>query len=120
MAYEVYCMRTVFLACIFLLTACVNPARRSQVMTLDTYIEVQPGISADALTKAFGQPYNIYQRDDGVSIYEYIERFQMGPGYRTVESRRYYFIVKENKVIGKQIRIYNQPGYVDPNNSIQY
>jgi hypothetical protein len=59
----------------------------------------------------YGEPLNIYHKDNGEVVYEYVERFQMGMSERYVEARKYYFTIKNKKVIHKQMVISNQPGY---------
>ncbi len=66
-------------------------------------------MSEDALLKLYGPPLNIYQKDDGTTLYEYVERFQMNG--QTVEARRYHFTIKNGKLVSKRITIRNQPAY---------
>ena len=50
------------------------------------------------------------------AIYEYIERLQVSNGV-TMEAHRYYFTIRDQKVIHKQMWTINQPAY-DLNNDI--
>ena len=83
------------------------------VMTLETFQETHIGMSEELLVKTYGEPLNRYYRDNGeVVIYEYVERFAMGTAEKNiVQARRYYFFVKEGKIISRQMAIKNQPAY---------
>lgn len=100
-------------------SACV-PDQHRPMMTTERFEEVNIGISEELLVKKYGPPLNIYHRDDGVTVYEYIERFNMGTAEnRIVEARRYFFYVKEGKVVSKQMSIKNQPSF-EPMNQVPY
>ena len=75
-------------------------------------------MSEEMLVKTYGHPLNVYHKDNGEVVYEYVERFQMGmTEKRIVESRRYYFTIKDKKIIHKQMVISNQPAY-EPMNQL--
>jgi len=100
----------------FLIFAIVSLASCSfqsrPVMTLQVFQEAEIGMSESQLIKTFGTPLNVYHREGGVVIYEYIERFAMGPHGRQIkEARRYYFFIREGKVVSKQMVIRNQPAF---------
>ena len=79
---------------------------------MDAYYHVQPGMTAQHLKDIYGPPIRITTMDNHVQIYEYIERFTMGPaGATTVEARRYYFYVTDGKISGKRVVIANQPSF---------
>ena len=88
------------------------------MMNLEAFEETNIGMSEENLVKAYGEPLNKYHHDNGVTVYEYIERFNMGPAEnRVVEARRYYFYIRDGKVISKQMSIKNQPAF-QPMNSV--
>ncbi len=102
-------MKIWFIALLGLLAAC--SFKSSTVMTRETFSETHVGMSEESLLKTYGRPLNVYHKDNGEVVYEYVERFQMGMSDRYVEARRYYFHIKDKKVIHKQMVISNQPGY---------
>ena len=80
-------------------------------MTGENFSKTHVGMPEESLVNTYGKPLNVYHKDNGEVIYEYVERFQMGMSDRYVEARKYYFIIKNHKVIHKQMIISNQPGY---------
>lgn len=107
----------VFLIFLFMGVSC--SLQKSQIITMQGYRETHIGMSEEALRKKFGDPFNTYVQDNGVMVYEYIERFQkLGPNQQLVlESRRYYFHIKDNKVVSKHMVIRDLPGY-EPMNQV--
>jgi len=96
---------------VLFLAAC-SPKSSKEIMTLQSYQETHVGMTEELLLKTYGYPLNITVKNSGVKIYEYVERFQMGATDVTiVEVRRYFFYIKEGKVISKQMSIRNQPAY---------
>lgn len=82
------------------------------VMTSENFHKTHVGMSEEMLVKTYGTPLTVYHKDNGEVVYEYIERFQMGAGDGSIaESRRYYFTIKDHKIIHKQMVISNQPAY---------
>lgn len=76
------------------------------------YEEVQIGSSKEDLLRQFGPPRNIIQHKDGAVVYEYVERLRDGRANRyLLQVRRYYFIIKDDKVIAKTLRFIDAPGY---------
>lgn len=80
-------------------------------MTSENFHKTHVGMSEETFLKTYGEPLNVYHKDNGEVVYEYVERFQMGMSERYVEARKYYFTIKNKKVIHKQMVISNQPGY---------
>ena len=69
-------------------------------------------MSEELLVKTYGEPHSMQHRDNGVVIYEYVERFNMGAAeQRVVEMRRYYFYIRDGKIASKQMAIRNQAPY---------
>ncbi len=85
--------------------------QRMPLMTIESYTEVDIGMTVNALVEKFGQPINKFSRDHQV-IYEYVERFQLGNTPQSVvESRRYFFVIESGSVVSKYMQIKNQPPY---------
>jgi outer membrane protein assembly factor BamE (lipoprotein component of BamABCDE complex) len=102
-------MRSCFLFFLLFLSAC--SFKSATVMTSENFHKTHVGMSEEAFLKIYGEPLNVYHKDNGEVVYEYVERFQMGMSERYVEARKYYFTIKNKKVIHKQMVISNQPGY---------
>lgn len=77
-------------------------------MSMKEYRQVQPGMSEEKLRETYGVPDFMTQKDDGLTIYIYIERFIVGSS-RPVEERRYYYYIRDQKVVAKNVRYYNAP-----------
>ena len=77
----------------------------TQIMTKIEFDNIHLGTSAKDLIKNYGHPLTIYQyKDKEILIYEYVERFQrqtINENIRTIEARRYYFIIKNNIIVKK-------------------
>ena len=81
-------------------------------MTMESYQCIQIGASEEALAKEYGKPHSITYLDTGTIVYEYVERFQIGQTQNSiVEIRRYFFYIKDGKVVSKYVRLYDRPGY---------
>jgi outer membrane protein assembly factor BamE (lipoprotein component of BamABCDE complex) len=102
-------MKILLIILVGLLSSC--SFKSENVMTRDTFSKTHVGMSEESLLKTYGKPLNVFHKDNGEIVYEYVERFQMGMSERYVETRRYYFHIKNNKIIHKQMVISNQPGY---------
>lgn len=83
----------------------------SPVMTIDEYSEIQVGQSAASIQKQFGKPVRMTTQSNGVTTYEYIERFMTGS--QLSEMRRYYIQIKDGKVVGKYYNKQDLPPYQD-------
>ena len=70
------------------------------MVTWDTFAEVPIGASQTEVVQTVGEPYAIHTKDDGTVEYEYIERFKVG--YRNMQTRRYYILLKDGKVVSKR------------------
>lgn len=82
-------------------------------MNMMGYDEVSIGkTTSRELVNRYGEPRNIYQKEKGVVVYEYIERLRHGRGGRyLMEVRRYYFVIQEDVVISKTVRTIDPPPY---------
>ncbi len=81
-------------------------------MTMETFQEVDVGTTELDLRKKYGDPINTYHKTNGLTIYEYSERFTLGPlEQRVVEERRYYFYIRDGVVTSKRMIIRNPPPF---------
>lgn len=102
-----------------LLTMVSCTPKTEHMMNQEAFQKANIGMSEENLVKTYGEPLNKHYHDNGIVVYEYVERFTMGAAeQRIVEARRYYFYIKEGKVISKQMAIKNQPPY-EPMNGVQ-
>jgi hypothetical protein len=94
---------------VFCLFFCVACAAGNKIMTTENYSEIDVGMSVQDLKNQVGEPYSIKQYNDGVKEYEYIERLVVPD--RTVETRHYFFIIKDEVVVSKRME---QEDYYKP------
>lgn len=73
----------------------------SGMITMHSFSDVPVGSSSEELVAAVGKPYAIHQKEDGSVEYEYIERIKVG--YRDLEERRYYILIKDHKIVSKRV-----------------
>ena len=90
-----------------LFTACAS----YPVMTIDDYTEISVGTSVKTLEKKYGKPVKSSTTSNGVTTYEYVERFMMYS--QLTEMRRYYIQIKDGKVVGKYMNKEDLPPYQD-------
>lgn len=88
----------VFLGLLFLASC----ASGGHVTTMNSFQEVPLGASSTELVETLGEPAEIVRKKDGSLHYEYIERIKTGG--RNSEQRRYIFVVKEGKVVSKEVK----------------
>ena len=85
---------------------------------METFQQVSVGTSEGDLRKTYGDPVKIYHKTNGLTIYEYFERFTLGPlEQRVVEERRYYFYIRDKVVTSKRMVIRN-PSPFEPMNDV--
>ena len=89
---------------LFLLLGC----GRGALMTANDYADVEVGSPIESVTAKYGEPIEIHHRDNQ-TIYEYIERINMGT--ETIEMRKYYFVVKDGVIVRKFTRYSDRPAY---------
>lgn len=89
---------------LLLLSACGH-----HVMTMNCFCDVSIGTSCDELQMMAGKPYQVRQLCSGETEYEYIERLKVGS--RTLEERHYFFILRDNKVVGKRVEQSSPPPF---------
>lgn len=77
-------------------------------MTMQSFYEVPTGASSSELKQIAGSPAAIHKKDELIE-YEYVERFKNGP--RTTLERHYYFVIKDDKVIGRRVEQITPPPY---------
>jgi hypothetical protein len=108
-------LKRVYLLALLLLMGCFHG---QAVMTLNTFQSIPTGTSEERLRKTYGAPLHIYHKANGLTVYEYSERFTLGPiENRVVEERRYYFYIRDGVVTSKQMVIQNPPAF-EPMNDV--
>ncbi len=85
----------IFLGCIW----CMSCGHR--VMTMQEFYDVPNQTSSKELKNLMGSPYEVRKKEDGTQEYEYIERIKVGS--RTLEERRYIFILKNDRVVSRKV-----------------
>lgn len=80
------------------LSAC---AAGGHMMTMNSFYDIPVGATKEDVIISVGKPYAIHPMKDGVVEYEYIERFKVGR--RNVNSRHYFLVIKDGKVISKRV-----------------
>lgn len=94
-----------------ILFAC-SPKHDKEIMTLKAYSNTHVGMSEELLIKTYGYPVNIVVNDNDTKQYEYVERFQTGGSELSIlEVRRYFFYIKDGKIVSKRKTIRNQPAW---------
>lgn len=93
-----------FSLCLFALSSC----RHGALMTSERFGDIKVGTPISEVEKVYGKPLEV-RHDGDRTVYEYFERIQMGT--ETIEMRKYYFVVKDGKIVNKFTRYRNQPGY---------
>ena len=76
---------------------------------MSSFYEIPIGSTEDEVIATVGKPYSIKQCQDGSVEYLYIERIKAG--YRNLEERRYVIILKEGKVVSKELKQSSPPAY---------
>ena len=80
-----------------------------KVMSSNGYSEVQVGMNVKDLVKVYGKPYQIHSKGYKSEVYEYIERIIMGN--QVIEQKRYYFVVDDDMIVGKYLKVNNPPPF---------
>lgn len=96
--------KTLLLFCLF--AAC---ATGGKAMTRDEFASINIGESIKTVVNNYGKPYSVRSRGNDCDIYEYYEHLSMG--VTIVQVKRYYFVVRDDRVVGKYVRFANPPGY---------
>lgn len=94
------------LRCAALALVLASCSMGGQMVTWDSFADVPIGASSNEVVEAVGKPYATHKKDDGSVEYEYIERFKVG--YRNMQTRRYYILMKDGKVVSKRYEM-NSP-----------
>ena len=92
-------MKKYFIFSLLILSACYAG---HQIMTTDTFYEIDLGMSEKELKQKAGSPYATKDLGNGEKEYEYIERVKANK--RTIETRHYFFIIKDGKVTSKHMK----------------
>jgi hypothetical protein len=91
----------------YLLTA--SCASGGSVATQTSFYQVDVGATVAELEEAMGAPYAKHKTAEGNVEYEYIERLK--EGYRNLEVRHYFFLIKDGRVAAKRTRTSNPSPY---------
>ncbi|MDQ5956082.1 MAG: hypothetical protein ACH349_06200 [Candidatus Rhabdochlamydia sp.] len=98
--------RLIVIASIALLTGCYSSYF---AMTDRSFCEIEMGVPINEIQCQVGDPYAICIREDGAEEYQYIERIDLGNGL--VMEKRYFLIVKDDRVISKRLVRRIPPSY---------
>jgi hypothetical protein len=100
-------MKRIPFVLIFALTAC---ASGSSIMTNQAFFDIPIGTSQKEVVASAGEPYAIHKKEDGSTEFEYIERVKIGG--RNAQTRRYYLVIKDGKVVSKRVEQSSPPPYL--------
>ena len=78
-------------------------------IAMTSFYDIPIGASSTEVVDQVGKPYAIHKKGDGTVEYEYIERIKASN--RNMESRHYYIILKDDKVVSKRVKQSSPPGY---------
>ena len=93
-------IKNVFAALLPIVMLC-GCMRGQAVMSMEEFYDYPVGMTAEELETKAGKPFDAKDIGDGAVEYEYIERVLIGNKF--AETRHYYFIFKDNKMISKRI-----------------
>ena len=68
---------------------------------MQAFYDIPVGATPADIVKTVGEPYSVHKQPDGTVEYEYIERIKVG--YRDLQERRYYIILKDGAVVSKRV-----------------
>lgn len=94
---------------LFFLTVFLCYGAYLSAVTIADYNALQIGTSASELRATFGEPYAIYDKGNGVSEYEYIER--IATENELFYESHYLITVANGQVVSKRIREEDRPPY---------
>lgn len=104
-------MRSRFLCTVIsilcLLSGCYTA--RQNVFTECAFGKITIGDSIDSVIALYGQPFQIFSIGRELYEYEYLERWFIGK--EAIVQKKYYFLVRDNKIIDKRIRTTIPPSY---------
>ena len=69
---------------------------------MNSFYDVPVGASTSEVVETIGKPYAINEKEDGSIEYEYIERLKAGN--RNLQTRKYYLIIKDGRVVSKRVQ----------------
>jgi hypothetical protein len=78
-------------------------------MTSDKFSEIQVGSSINEVRHLYGEPYAVHSNKDGTKVFEYMEKVMMGK--QVIAQRKYFFVVSNEKIISKYMKVANAPAY---------
>ena len=92
-----------------LVLALISGCTGSPVMTSHEFAEIEVGTKSKALEKQFGVPVSVITTKDGKTVYEYVEKINIGG--QTVEMRNYYFLIEDGAVAKKKFNSTVRPPF---------
>lgn len=81
----------------------------SALVTMNSFDNVPVGASSSEVEDLLGKPYAVHKNSDGSIEYEYIERINAGS--RSFETRHYYLLFKEDRLVSRKVKSSSPPGY---------
>jgi hypothetical protein len=87
---------------IFFLLLTLAACTGGSLMTMNSFSDISIGTSSADVVAIYGEPYAVHKKGDGTIEYEYLERIKAGG--RNLEERRYILIIKNGKVVSKEIK----------------
>ncbi len=100
-------MRVFIIGLLWTLSAC---AAGASVTAMNAFADIAIGTSSTEVIERMGQPVSMRSLDDGSIEYEYTETISLGG--RTLEERHYLILLKQGKVVSKQVKQTSPPGYL--------
>lgn len=104
-------MRSRFI-CIIISILCLFSScytARQNVFTECAFGKITIGDSIQSVVDLYGQPFQIFSIGRELYEYEYLERWFIGK--EAIVQKKYYFLVRDNKIINKRIRTTIPPSY---------
>ena len=84
---------------LLLLAGC---ASGGHLLTQNAFNDVMIGSTQEEVISSMGKPVHTHTHSDGSVDYEYVERLKIGG--RMVEERHYHIVLKDGKVISKEVK----------------
>lgn len=82
---------------------------RQNVFTECAFGQIAIGDSIDNVVDLYGQPFQIFSIGRELYEYEYLERWFIGK--ESIVQKKYYFLVRDKKILNKRIRTTIPPSY---------
>jgi outer membrane protein assembly factor BamE (lipoprotein component of BamABCDE complex) len=79
-------------------------------MAMSTFYDVPIGATQEQVVSSLGKPYSTRELSDGSVEYVYIEKIKEGD--RNLQVRRYLILMRDGKVVSKQVKQSSPPPYL--------